>query len=238
MRRNVAFGLEIRRLPKAQIKARVTELLELVGLAHLAERYPSQLSGGQRQRMALARALAIEPKVLLLDEPFGALDAQVRTQLRRWLRDLHDTLHVTTVLVTHDQEEAMEVADRLAVINHGRLEQVGTPADLYDHPANEFVLTFLGPATQLDGEWVRPHDLVVHRVADGPPPGGASAGTVSRVTYLGFEVKVDIDLAGGGACWVQLSRGSAAELGLAAGQRAWVARAEPAARSRFSSLPA
>ena len=121
------------------------ELLELVGLAHLGERYPSQLSGGQRQRMALARALAIEPKVLLLDEPFGALDAQVRTQLRRWLRDLHDTLHVTTVLVTHDQEEAMEVADRLAIINHGRLEQVGTPADMYDHPANEFVLTFLGP---------------------------------------------------------------------------------------------
>ncbi len=144
MRRNVAFGLEIRRRPKAEIKARVDELLELVGLAHLGERYPSQLSGGQRQRMALARALAIEPKVLLLDEPFGALDAQVRTQLRRWLRDLHDTLHVTTVLVTHDQEEAMEVADRLAIINHGRLEQVGTPADMYDHPANEFVLTFLG----------------------------------------------------------------------------------------------
>ena len=163
MRRNVAFGLEIRRRPKAEMKARVDELLELVGLAHLGERYPSQLSGGQRQRMALARALAIEPKVLLLDEPFGALDAQVRTQLRQWLRDLHDTLHVTTVLVTHDQEEAMEVADRLAIINHGRLEQVGTPADMYDHPANEFVLTFLGPATRLDGEWVRPHDLVVHR---------------------------------------------------------------------------
>ena len=162
MRRNVAFGLEIRHRPKAEIKARVDELLELVGLAHLGERYPSQLSGGQRQRMALARALAIEPKVLLLDEPFGALDAQVRTQLRQWLRDLHDTLQVTTVLVTHDQEEAMEVADRLAIINHGRLEQVGTPADMYDHPANEFVLTFLGPATRLDGEWVRPHDLVVH----------------------------------------------------------------------------
>ena len=133
-----------------------------MGLAHLGDRYPSQLSGGQRQRMALARALAIEPKVLLLDEPFGALDAQVRTQLRLWLRDLHDTLQVTTVLVTHDQEEAMEVADRLAIINHGHLEQVGTPADMYDHPANEFVLTFLGSATRLDGEWVRPHDLVVH----------------------------------------------------------------------------
>ena len=169
VRRNVAFGLEIRHRPKAEVKARVDELLELVGLAHLGDRYPSQLSGGQRQRMALARALAIEPKVLLLDEPFGALDAQVRTQLRLWLRDLHDTLSVTTVLVTHDQEEAMEVADRLAIINHGRLEQVGTPADMYDHPANEFVLTFLGPATQLDGEWVRPHDLVVHTVEDGKP---------------------------------------------------------------------
>jgi sulfate transport system ATP-binding protein len=153
VRRNVAFGLEIRRRPKPEIKARVDELLELVGLAHLAERYPSQLSGGQRQRMALARALAIEPKVLLLDEPFGALDAQVRTQLRRWLRDLHDTLHVTTVLVTHDQEEAMEVADRLAIINHGRLEQVGTPADMYDYPANEFVLTAGRRATRSKGRW-------------------------------------------------------------------------------------
>ena len=226
VRRNVAFGLEIRHRPKAEVKARVDELLELVGLAHLGERYPSQLSGGQRQRMALARALAIEPKVLLLDEPFGALDAQVRTQLRRWLRDLHDTLPVTTVLVTHDQEEAMEVADRLAVINHGHLEQVGTPGDMYEHPANEFVLTFLGPATRLDGEWVRPHDLVVHPVDDGKPRQRALEGTVARVTHLGFEVKVDIDLAGGEACWVQLSRGSAAELGLQAGQRVWVARAD------------
>ena len=195
MRRNVAFGLEVRHRPKAEITARVDELLELVGLAHLAERYPSQLSGGQRQRMALARALAIEPKVLLLDEPFGALDAQVRTQLRRWLRDLHDTLHVTTVLVTHDQEEAMEVADRLAIVNHGHLEQVGTPADMYDHPANEFVFTFLGPATQLDGAWVRPHDLIVHPVEDGRPAGHAVEGTVTRVTHLGFEVRVDVDLA-------------------------------------------
>ncbi len=228
VRRNVAFGLEIRRRPKAEIAHRVDELLELVGLAHLGNRYPSQLSGGQRQRMALARALAIEPKVLLLDEPFGALDAQVRTQLRQWLRDLHDTLHVTTVLVTHDQEEAMEVADRLAIVNHGRLEQVGAPADMYDNPANEFVFTFLGPATRLDGAWVRPHDLVVHRAGVERPP-GAAAGTVTRITHLGFEVKVDVALAGGGDCWVQLSRGSAAELGLEAGQPVWVARAEPAA---------
>ena len=225
VRRNVSFGLDIRRRPKAEIKARVDELLELVGLAHLGERYPSQLSGGQRQRMALARALAIEPKVLLLDEPFGALDAQVRTQLRQWLRDLHDTLNVTTVLVTHDQEEAMEVADRLAVVNHGHLEQVGTPADMYDHPDNEFVMTFLGPATKLGGRWVRPHDLAVYGEEDVHTD--AFEGTISRVTHLGFEVKVDVDLVGGDSCWVQLSRGTAAHLGLEAGQRVWVARANP-----------
>jgi sulfate/thiosulfate transport system ATP-binding protein len=229
VRRNVSFGLEVRRRPKAEINARVDELLELVGLAHLGNRYPSQLSGGQRQRMALARALAIEPKVLLLDEPFGALDAQVRTQLRQWLRDLHDTLQVTTVLVTHDQEEAMEVADRLAIINHGRLEQVGTPADMYDHPDNEFVLTFLGPATRLGGRWVRPHDLVVRGLSDGTPPPGAVEGTVTRVTHLGFEVKVDVELAAGGDCWVQLSRGTAADLGLQPGQSVWVARADAGA---------
>ena len=239
VRRNVAFGLEIRRRPKAEIKARVDELLELVGLAHLAERYPSQLLGGQRQRMALARALAIEPRVLLLDEPFGALDAQVRGQLRQWLRDLHDTLHVTTVLVTHDQEEAMEVADRLAVINHGRLEQVGSPTDLYDHPANEFVLTFLGPATRLGGEWVRPHDLAVHRTDDdGPAAPGARQGTVTRVTHLGFEVKVDVELAFGETCWVQLSRGTAADLGLEPGQRVWVATADTSAPARATLLHA
>jgi sulfate transport system ATP-binding protein len=229
VRRNVAFALEVRKRPKAEVKGRVDELLELVGLAHLGQRYPSQLSGGQRQRMALARALAIEPKVLLLDEPFGALDAQVRTQLRRWLRDLHDTLHVTTVLVTHDQEEAMEVADHLAVVNNGRLEQVGPPADLYDHPANEFVLTFLGPATRLAGEWVRPHDLAVHPVGNGRRLPHAVEGTVTRVTNLGFEVMVDVDLGGGEVCWVQLSRGTAADLGLQSGQRVWVARADSSA---------
>ena len=233
VRRNVAFGLEIRHRPKAEVTRRVDELLELVGLSHLCDRYPSQLSGGQRQRMALARALATEPKVLLLDEPFGALDAQVRAQLRQWLRDLHDTLQVTTVLVTHDQEEAMEVADRLAVINRGRLEQVGSPADLYDHPANEFVLTFLGPATRLGGQWVRPHDLVVHRDNDGEAPPDAMTGTVARVTYLGFEVKVDVDLSSGDTCWVQLSRGTAAELGLKTGDRVRVARVDTPAPDRL-----
>jgi sulfate transport system ATP-binding protein len=150
----------------------------------------------------------------------------VRTQLRQWLRDLHDTLHVTTVLVTHDQEEAMEVADRLAVVNHGRLEQVGPPADLYDHPDNEFVLTFLGPATRLHGEWVRPHDLVVHRLEDGRPQADAVEGTVARVTHLGFEVRVDVDLSGAAEpCWVQLSRGAANEVDLKPGDAVWVSRA-------------
>jgi sulfate transport system ATP-binding protein len=135
---------------------------------------------------------------------------------------------VTTVLVTHDQEEAMEVADRLAIINHGRLEQVGAPTDMYDHPANEFVLTFLGSATRLGGEWVRPHDLVVHPVTEGRPSASAVEGTIARVTHLGFEVKVEVDLASDESCWVQLSRGSAAELGLEAGQRVWVTRSDAA----------
>jgi sulfate transport system ATP-binding protein len=219
VRRNVAFGLEVRRLPKAAVRARVDELLDLVKLTAFADRYPSQLSGGQRQRMALARALAIEPRVLLLDEPFGALDAQVRKQLRIWLRQLHSKINVTTVLVTHDQEEAMEVADRLAIINDGRLEQVGAPAAIYDHPANEFVLKFLGPATELDGAWVRPHDLVLHRSAEAP---GARAATVERVTHLGFEVRVDLRLADQGEIWVQLNRGSAGELDLSPGDAVWV----------------
>jgi sulfate transport system ATP-binding protein len=219
VRRNVAFGLEVRRRPKPEIRQKVDELLDLVKLAHLADRYPSQLSGGQRQRMALARALAIEPKVLLLDEPFGALDAQVRQQLRRWLRDLHEKIAVTTVLVTHDQEEAMEVADRLVIINEGRLEQIGSPAEIYDHPANEFVLKFLGPATQLAGVWVRPHDLNVHR---GGESGGYRA-TVDRITHLGFEVRIDLLLDSGESTWVQLSRGAADELGLEVGDLVGVA---------------
>ena len=226
VRRNVAFGLEVRRRPKAEIREKVDELLELVRIAHLADRYPSELSGGQRQRMALARALAIEPKVLLLDEPFGALDAQVRQQLRVWLRELHEKISVTTVLVTHDQEEAMEVADRLAIINEGRLEQVGAPAEIYDEPNNEFVMKFLGPATELDGTWVRPHDLVVHN----EPGIGGQRASVERVTHLGFEVRVDLKLANGSSTWVQLSRGAAAELDLMPDDRVWVTRAAPSKR--------
>jgi sulfate/thiosulfate transport system ATP-binding protein len=220
VRRNVAFGLEVRKRPKPEITAKVDELLDLVKIDHLADRYPSQLSGGQRQRMALARALAIEPELLLLDEPFGALDAQVRQELRVWLRELHEKISVTTVLVTHDQEEAMEVADRLAIINHGRLEQIGRPSEIYDHPANEFVMKFLGSATELDGSWVRPHDLVIHRDASI----GGWSGTVDRVTHLGFEVRVDVRLATGGTTWVQLSRGVSTELGLNPGDQVWVTR--------------
>src|SRR5438552_1831640 len=154
--RNVAFGLEIRKRPKGEIRKRVHELLELVHLDQFADRLPSQLSGGQRQRMALARALAVEPKVLLLDEPFGALDAKVRKELRDWLRRLHDEVHVTTVFVTHDQEEALEVSDEIVVINEGRVEQVGSPEQLYDRPANDFVMSFLGEVTRLNGQLIRP----------------------------------------------------------------------------------
>jgi sulfate transport system ATP-binding protein len=228
VRRNVAFGLEIRRRPKAEIRRKVDELLELVKIAHLADRYPAQLSGGQRQRMALARALAIEPQVLLLDEPFGALDAQVRQQLRTWLRELHQKIPVTTVFVTHDQEEAMEVADRLAIINEGRIEQAGEPAEIYDRPSNEFVFRFLGSATLLDGRWVRPHDLVLHRE---PTLGGYGA-FVERVIHLGFEVRVGLRLSDGGSAWVPLSRGAATELDLMPGHQVWVAHSRQATKER------
>jgi len=232
VRRNVAFGLEVRRRPKAEIRRRVDELLELVHIEHLAERYPSQLSGGQRQRMALARALAIEPTVLLLDEPFGALDAQVREELRSWLRDLHEQISVTTLLVTHDQDEAMEVADQLAVINEGRLEQVGAPTDLYDRPASDFVLRYLGPVTELDGVAVRPHDLALHRE---PVPGGRRA-LVQRITHLGFEVRVDLDVEGAGAAWAQLTRPDVGVLGLTEGERVWVSHSASAQQRRRGGL--
>ena len=218
VRRNVAFGLEIRKTPKPVIRERVDELLALVHLEQFAERLPSQLSGGQRQRMALARALAIQPKVLLLDEPFGALDAKVRKELRDWLRRLHDEVHVTTVFVTHDQEEALEVADTIVVINDGRVEQVGSPDDLYDRPANDFVMRFLGPVTELDGELVRPHDIEL-LVSD---PGGRTVpGTVSRVTRVGFEVRVDVDTAAGPVL-VTATRTQFQALGAEVGDRTWL----------------
>jgi sulfate/thiosulfate transport system ATP-binding protein len=188
VRDNVAFGLRIRKRPKAEVRERVDQLLGLVQLREFGHRYPAQLSGGQRQRMALARALAPEPRVLLLDEPFGALDARVRAELRDWLRRLHDEVHVTTVFVTHDQEEAMEVADQIAVLDHGRLEQVGTPRELYDQPATEFVMRFVGDASSLDGELVRPHEIeLAHQPVD-----GAVEAMVERVTLLGFAAKIEL----------------------------------------------
>jgi sulfate transport system ATP-binding protein len=189
VRRNVAFGLEIRKRSKPEIRERVDELLALVHLEQFADRLPSQLSGGQRQRMALARALAVKPTVLLLDEPFGALDAKVRKELRDWLRRLHDEVHVTTVFVTHDQEEALEVADEIVVINEGRVEQVGSPDELYDEPANDFVMRFLGPVTQLGDQLIRPHDLRLHAGSDEP---GDMTGCVTRITRIGFEMRVEV----------------------------------------------
>ncbi|WCB92063.1 Sulfate/thiosulfate import ATP-binding protein CysA [Baekduia alba] len=218
VRDNVAFGLKVRKRPKAEIKVKVDELLGIVGLAGYQERYPSQLSGGQRQRMALARALAVEPKVLLLDEPFGALDANVRAELRAWLRRLHEEVHVTTVLVTHDQEEAMELADQIVVLNDGRIQQVGAPREVYDAPANEFVMGFLGPVARLGGGLVRPHDLVLR--AD--PESGATEAQVTRVVHLGFEVRVELELAGDDAVAAQLTRHEAEQLELTEGDIVYV----------------
>ncbi|MET1037970.1 MAG: TOBE-like domain-containing protein, partial [Aeromicrobium sp.] len=186
--KNVAFGLEIRKRPKAEVEKRVAELLELVHLSQFGHRLPAQLSGGQRQRMALARALAVEPTVLLLDEPFGALDAKVRKELRDWLRRLHDEVHVTTVFVTHDQEEALEVASNIVVINEGRIEQVGTPDDLYDRPASEFVLSFLGPVTRLGDNLIRPHDIDITRFEHA----ATTSGKITRWTRVGFEIRLEV----------------------------------------------
>jgi sulfate/thiosulfate transport system ATP-binding protein len=211
---NVAFGLTVRKRPKAEVNAKVAELLELVGLSHLGKRYPSQLSGGQRQRMALARALAVEPRVLLLDEPFGALDARVREELRAWLRRLHDEVHVTTIFVTHDQEEAMEIAEQIVVVNDGRIEQSASPGEIYDNPATPFVMSFVGPVTRVDGRMVRPHDVEVL-----PEPAEASEqAVVTRIVRLGFEVRVELLPAEGDALVAQLSRSEAESLELAEGQ--------------------
>ena len=212
--KNVAFGLEIRKRPKPEIKRRVSELLELVHLSQFADRLPAQLSGGQRQRMALARALAVEPSVLLLDEPFGALDAKVRKELRDWLRRLHDEVHVTTVFVTHDQEEALEVADEIVVINQGRVEQVGSPDQLYDEPANDFVMSFLGDVTTLSGQLVRPHDIEITSLPSGP---GSVEGTVSRIVRVGFETRVTVLTDNGEVVLVEMTRTNATRLGLTEG---------------------
>ena len=221
--KNVAFGLEIRKTPKDEIRERVDELLRLVHLDQFADRKPSQLSGGQRQRMALARALAVRPSVLLLDEPFGALDAKVRKELRDWLRHLHDEVPVTTVFVTHDQEEALEVADEIVVVNEGRVEQVGSPDDLYDAPANRFVMGFLGPVTELGGRLVRPHD--VHVFTEPPAGLAATEGRVVRALRVGFEVRLDVAHVGGPAgspTTVTLTRAESRALGAEAGSTVWL----------------
>ena len=218
VRDNIAFGLKIRKRPKAEVRARVDELLALVHLGGWADRYPAQLSGGQRQRMALARALAVQPRVLLLDEPFGALDATVRKELRDWLRRLHDEVHVTTIFVTHDQEEALEVAQQVAVINAGRIEQTGTPDDLYERPANPFVMGFVGPVSRLGDTWVRPHDIEVLEDHED----GAIQAMIERVARVGFEVRVDAVLGDGTPIPILATRDEADELELRAGQLVWL----------------
>ena len=217
VRENIAFGLKVRKRPRAEIRKRVDELLELVQIGGWADNYPAQLSGGQRQRMGLARALAVEPKVLLLDEPFGALDARVRAELREWLRQLHDVVHVTTVFVTHDQDEAMEISDQIAVINHGRLEQVGSPRELYDEPASEFVMTFVGDAQPLGDSLVRPHDIeLLHEPAE-----RAVEAMIVRVTLLGRDAKVELHDASGAELLVLMTRDRFDESGFWRGQTVW-----------------
>ncbi|MFB2921737.1 MULTISPECIES: sulfate/molybdate ABC transporter ATP-binding protein [Aerosakkonema] len=234
VRQNIAFGLEIRKMPKSQIEERVQELLELIQLNSLGDRYPSQLSGGQRQRVALARALAVQPQVLLLDEPFGALDAKVRKDLRAWLRRLHDEVHVTTVFVTHDQEEAMEVADEIVITNKGKIEQVGTPAEIYDNPATAFVMSFIGPVNVLPSTshifqqsgiestqseiFLRPHDILVQR----EPNGNTAPARVARLINLGWEVQAELILDDGQVVTAHLSRERFNELELQPQQRVYV----------------
>ncbi len=243
VRDNIAFGLKIRKRSKSEIKDKVDNLLEVVGLAGFQTRYPNQLSGGQRQRMALARALAVDPQVLLLDEPFGALDAKVREDLRAWLRRLHDEVHVTTVLVTHDQAEALDVADRIAVLNNGRIEQIGSPTEVYDHPANAFVMSFLGSVSSLNGILVRPHDIRVGRnpemaiaAGDGTAEStGVIRATIDRIVYLGFEVRVELTSAtNNGQFIAQITRGDAEALGLREGDTVYVraTRVPPIAGTR------
>ncbi|MBD1850576.1 TOBE-like domain-containing protein [Leptolyngbya sp. GB1-A1] len=248
VRKNIAFGLEIQKYPKAKIKHRVEELLDLVQLSGLGDRYPSQLSGGQRQRVALARALAVEPKVLLLDEPFGALDARVRKDLRVWLRRLHDEVHVTTVFVTHDQEEAMEVSDEIVVMNEGKVEQVGTPAQIYDHPASAFVMSFIGPVNVLPSTsrifaangfdsphpevFLRPQDVLI----DVNPNGTSTPARVSRIIHLGWEIQAELTLDDGQVVTAHLTRERFDELNLAPSQRVYVKPKEAKAFPLYYSI--
>ncbi|MGH3137316.1 MAG: sulfate/molybdate ABC transporter ATP-binding protein [Gaiellaceae bacterium] len=215
---NIAFGLVVRKRPKAEIRNRVDELLNLVQLEGLGDRYPAQLSGGQRQRMGLARALAPEPEVLLLDEPFGALDARVRAELREWLTRLHDVVHVTTVFVTHDQEEAMEVADQITLLNEGRVVQVGAPRALYDEPETEFVMRFIGDASDIGGVLVRPRDVELLQ----EPADEASEAMIVRMTILGKDAKIELHDSTGGELVAVITRDRFDELDLWRGQTVWV----------------
>lgn len=248
VRKNIAFGLEINKTPKSKIKARVEDLLHLVQLGGLGDRYPSQLSGGQRQRVALARALAVEPKVLLLDEPFGALDAKVRKDLRVWLRRLHDEVHVTTVFVTHDQEEAMEVSDELVVMNHGKVEQIGTPAEIYDHPASAFVMSFIGPVNVLPSTskifqgngfdsphpevFVRPQDVVIET----QPTSTSVPARVSRIIHLGWEVQAELALDDGQVVTAHLTRDRYDQINIQPQQRVYVRPREAKAFPLYYSI--
>jgi sulfate/thiosulfate transport system ATP-binding protein len=218
VRDNIGFALKIRKRSRTEIRARVDELIDLVQLQGFGHRYPAQLSGGQRQRMALARALAAEPKVLLLDEPFGALDARVRHELRTWLRRLHEETHTTTVFVTHDQEEAMEVADTVVVMNKGRVEQAAPPRVLYDAPANEFVMSFVGQANRFGEGWVRPHDLQVTL----EPNGTTREVLIDRLVHVGYEVRAELIRDDGQHLDLLLSRDEAERLELAPGQIVYV----------------
>src|SRR6195256_785406 len=226
VRDNVAYGLKIRKRPKAEVKEKVDNLLEVVGLSGFQGRYPNRPPGVQRRGRARARAWAVDPQVLLLDEPFGALDARVREDLRAWLRRLHDEVHVTTVLVTHDQSEALDVADRIAVLNKGRIEQVGSPTQVYDAPANAFVMSFLGAVSSLNGTLVRPHDIRVGRnpemaIAssdDSVQATGVVRATLARIVMLGFEVRVELTSAANSTSFTaQITRGDAEALGLKEG---------------------
>ena len=246
---NVAFGLRVRprktRPNENEIKRRVLQLLDLVQLGFLADRFPAQLSGGQRQRIALARALAVEPRVLLLDEPFGALDAKVRKELRRWLRNLHDELHITSIFVTHDQEEALEVADKIIVMNHGRVEQIGSPREVYEKPATPFVFDFLGQANRFEGRvngsqlqlkqdtlalpasyhqgeviaFARPHELEIQTTQQGP---SSLAATVIREVWIAGHTHVEVLDAHGQIIEISLAAESLAALDLKPQQQVWI----------------
>lgn len=240
IRQNIAFGLEIRKHPQAKTKQRVEELLALIQLEGLGNRYPSQLSGGQRQRVALARALAVQPQVLLLDEPFGALDAKVRKELRSWLRKLHDEVHLTSVFVTHDQEEAMEVADEIVVMSNGKIEQVGTAEEIYDNPASPFVMSFIGEVNVLprtaslfnhhafelhhdnnghqDPVFVRPHDFELLT----EPDDTTVAGTIKRVIHLGWEIQVEVLLTDNTTVLAYLNREQRQQLNPKVGQKVFI----------------